>query len=112
MEPFIKDGLLANEYYNHLIEQNAPETQEIKDYYAENVQNFDRVDYHSFSFPANAGADASEEDLNKAMADAKNKTDAMMEARKRGEPDLRNFVMRMLRKKIKLFMKMRRQTLL
>ncbi len=84
IEPFIREGLLAEEYYNYLIEQNTPGEQEIKDYYAENVQNFDRVDYHSFSFPANAGADASEEDLNKAMADAKNKADAMMEARKEG----------------------------
>ncbi len=84
IEPFIREGLLAEEYYNYLIEQNTPGEQEIKDYYAENVQNFDRVDYHSFSFPANAGADASEEDLNKAMEDAKNKADAMMEARKEG----------------------------
>ncbi len=84
IEPFIREGLLAEEYYNYLIEQNTPGEQEIKDYYAENVQNFDRVDYHSFSFPANAGADASEEDLNKAMADAKNKADAMMKARKEG----------------------------
>ncbi len=84
IEPFIREGLLAEEYYNYLIEQNTPGEQEIKDYYAENVQNFDRVDYHSFSFLANAGADASEEDLNKAMADAKNKADAMMKARKEG----------------------------
>lgn len=84
LEPFAKEGLLAGEYYNYLIEQNAPNEQEIKDYYEANVQDYDRVDYHSFIIPAEAEEDASEEDMDKAMMDAKNKADAMAEELKKG----------------------------
>ena len=85
MEPFIKDGLLANEYYNHLIEQNAPETQEIKDYYGEHVRDYDRVDYHSFAIAAQTQEDASEEDTDKALMDAENKAKDMKEALESGK---------------------------
>ena len=30
MEPYLKEGILSNAYYDHLIEQNAPGAQEIK----------------------------------------------------------------------------------
>lgn len=84
LEPFAKEGLLAGEYYNYLIEQNAPEEQEIKDYYAENVLNYDRVDYHSFAFEAETEEGASEEDVEKAMEDAKKKAEAMKKGREEG----------------------------
>lgn len=84
IEPFVREGLLAEQYYNYLIEQNAPDAQEIKDYYEENVQSYDRVDYYSYIFTAEAGEDASEEDMNKAMADAKNKAETMKKAREEG----------------------------
>lgn len=84
MEPFIKEGLLASAYYNHLKEENVPTEQEIKDYYEANVQNYDRVDYRSFTVTADVAKDASEEDTDRAMMDAKNKADAMMEARQGG----------------------------
>lgn len=85
LKPFAKEGLLAGEYYNYLIEQNAPEEQEIKDYYAENVLNYDRVDYHSFTFEAETEEGASEEDIKKAMEDIRKKADAMKKAREEGE---------------------------
>lgn len=81
LEPFIKETLLANAYHAYLKEQNKPEAQEIKDYYEENKQAYDKVDYRSFAIAADVATDASEEDIEKAMADAKSKADAMMEAR-------------------------------
>lgn len=90
LEPFAKEGLLAGEYYNYLIEQNAPEAQEIKDYYAENILNYDRVDYYSFAFGAESEEGASEEDaasqedVEKAMEDAREKAEAMKKAREAG----------------------------
>lgn len=84
MEPLIKEGLLASAYYKHLIEQNAPEEQEVRDYYAEHVQDYDRVDYRSFTIAADIAEGATDEDIDKAMMDAKNKADAMMEARQDG----------------------------
>lgn len=84
MEPFVKEGLLATAYYQHLIEQNAPGEQEVKDYYAEHVQDYDKVNYRTFTFSADLAEDASEEETDQAMMAAKNKADAMMEARKGG----------------------------
>ena len=97
LESFAKEGLLAGKYYEYLIEQNAPEEQEIKDYYAENVLNYDRVDYHSFAFAAETEDEAlqedeaseedvaSQEDVEKAMEDARKKADAMKKAREEGK---------------------------
>lgn len=84
LEPYIKETLLANAYHAHLKEQNAPEAQEIKDYYEENTKAYDKVDYRSFAIAADVATDASEEDKEKAMADAKAKAEAMMEARQGG----------------------------
>lgn len=84
MAPYLKEGLLTEAYRQHLMEQNVPEAQEIKDYYAENVQSYDKVDYRSFVFNAEIAEEATQEDIDKAMAEAKKKADAMLEARKGG----------------------------
>lgn len=84
MEPYLKEGLLASAYYDYLTGQNEPEIQEIKDYYEQNVQSYDRVDYRSFVFAADIAEGATEEETDRAMMDAKNKADAMMAARQEG----------------------------
>lgn len=85
MEPFIKEGFLAAAYYGSLVEQNVPTDQEVKDYYASHVQDYDQVDYRSFALKADIAEEATEEEIEKAMTEAKNKADAMMEARQGGE---------------------------
>lgn len=80
MEPFIKEGLLASAYYEHLKEQNAPTEQEIKDRYHQNVQEYDKVDYKTFVISADIAEGATEEDTAKAMEEAKAKADAMLAA--------------------------------
>lgn len=112
METFIKEGSYVSAYYTSLIEQNKPADQEVKDYYNDNVQDYDKVDYRSFIVKADiTGAEASapeaggasetaapeagaaaqpaaeptEEEINKAMAEAKKKADAMLKARQGGE---------------------------
>lgn len=80
MESFIKEGLLTNAYYDHLKEQNTPTEQEVKDYYAANTQSYDKVDYRSFMMEADVATDASLEEIDQAMVDAKAKADAMVEA--------------------------------
>lgn len=84
MEPFIKEGLLAAAYYDELLTQNKPTDKEIDDYYAENVQNYDKVDYRSFLLKADVTEDASEEDTASAMADISRKANAMKEEREGG----------------------------
>lgn len=85
VEPFIREGLLASAYYSHLTEQNAPTDSEIAEHYAANVQEYDKVDCRSFAIKADIAEGATEEDIKKAMEEAKGKADAMMEARKAGE---------------------------
>ncbi len=81
---FIKDGLLAAAYYSNLIEVNTPAAEEITSYYQENPQNYDKVDYRSFVFTADLAADASEDDIAKAMEEIKKKADAFKDARVSG----------------------------
>lgn len=84
MEPLIKETLLSNAYYAHLKEQVAPTEQEIESYYKEKTLEYDKVDYYEFIFTTDLAEDASEEEIDKAMAEAKEKADAMMAARKEG----------------------------
>ena len=81
LQPFIKDGLLSAAYYNHLIEKNSPSAEEITSYYNEDPKNYAKVDYRSFVFTAEIAEDASEEDISKAMTEAKKKADAFRDAR-------------------------------
>ena len=85
MEPYIKDGLLAGAYYNHLQEQNKPTEAEIDSYYAEHVLDYDKVDYRSFAIAADVAEGATEAEISSAMEAAKAKADAMMAARQAGE---------------------------
>ncbi len=85
VEPFVKEGLLVSAYHDDLMVKNVPSDEEIKAYYEENKQNYDKVDFRSFNFNTEIAEDASEEDIKKAMDELKVKADAMMEARKGGE---------------------------
>ncbi len=85
IEPLVREGMLANAYYNEMLVKNAPSEEEVKAYYEENKQSYDRVDYHSFAFDAELEEDADEEAINTAMKEIQNKAQAMMEARQAGE---------------------------
>ncbi len=84
LEPYIKNNILAEAYYNELLSQNVPTDQEIKDYYAEHTQEYDKVDYRSFIVKADIVEGAADEDIEKAMSEAEKKANAMMEARQAG----------------------------
>ncbi len=84
MEPFIKESLLAGAYYNELITQNTPAEDEIKAYYEENKQSYDRVNYRSFTFQAEVGEGAEEDAVSTAMDEAEKKADAMLKERENG----------------------------
>lgn len=84
MESFIKEGILASAYYNELLETNAPAEEEISAYYQENATDYDKVDYRSFVFTTDLAEDASEEDIETAMAELKEKADAFQAAREGG----------------------------
>lgn len=85
IEPFIKEGLTTNAYYDSLLEKNAPAEDEVKAYYEENKNTYDKVDYRSFTFRASLAEDASEEDIAAAMKDLKTKAEEMKSRREKGE---------------------------
>ncbi len=84
IEGFVKDSLLVDEYYNSLLEKNAPGQDEIKAYYQENKKVYDKVDYRSFTFSTNLSADATDAEKNLAMEEAAANADEMAAARKAG----------------------------
>lgn len=84
IEAFVRESIVASAYYDHLLELKAPSDDEIKAYYEENTQTYDKVDYRSFTFNAELADDASEEEISKAMEELEEKADAMMQARKDG----------------------------
>ncbi len=85
MEPYIRESLLANAYYNHLLEENTPSEEEVKDYYEANTQTYDKVDYRSFIFNADLADDATEKEISVAMDELEKKANAMKQAREKGE---------------------------
>lgn len=84
IEDFVKEGLLAGAYYNELLTQNAPSEEEIKAYYEENKQSYDRVNYRSFDFQAEVEEGASEDAASAAMDEAEKKADAMLKELQNG----------------------------
>lgn len=61
VEAFIKETLLASAYYEKITEDNKPSQEEIDAYYAENKNDYDTVDYRSFTFSSADITEASEE---------------------------------------------------
>lgn len=84
IETFIKESLLAGAYYNELITQNAPAEDEMKAYYEENKQSYDRVNYRSFAFQAEVEEGAAEDAVSAAMDEAEKKADEMLKERENG----------------------------
>lgn len=83
--PFEMETMLANAYYQELIEQNRPSDEEITAYYEENKTDYDKIDYRSFTFTADLDTDASEEETAEAMEKIQADAQAMAEDRKAGE---------------------------
>ena len=82
--PFVKEGMVANAYYDELLEINTPSEEEVKAYYEEHKVDYDKVDYRSFTFTADVSAEATEDEINAAMDELSDKADAMMKARQDG----------------------------
>lgn len=82
--PFEKEGMLASAYYQELLEQNKPSEEEVKAYYEEHKTEYDQVDYRSYIFTTGLDADASEDEIAKAMEKNKADAEAMVKSRKEG----------------------------
>lgn len=84
VEPFVREGMIANAYYDELIETNKPSAEEVKAYYEEHKREYDKVDYRSFVFTPELSAEAAEDEINAAMEELDARAQAMMQARQSG----------------------------
>lgn len=82
---YIKENLLAEAYYDHLLEQNTPSDEEIDSYYEENKKDYDKVSYKSFVFTADPADDAAEGQTDEAMQQIREQAEEMQGRLKRGE---------------------------
>ncbi|MDE7249176.1 MAG: peptidyl-prolyl cis-trans isomerase, partial [Lachnospiraceae bacterium] len=82
--PFEKEGMLASAYYQELLEQNKPSDEEVKAYYEEHKNDYDKVDYRSYTFTTDLESDASEEAVAEAMEKIKADAEEMAKSRKEG----------------------------
>lgn len=85
LEPFEKESLLAAAYFQELLEKNKPSDEEITAYYEENKDDYDLIDYRSFTFSATVGEDAGEEEKTAAMEVVKASAEEMQAKREAGE---------------------------
>lgn len=61
VESFVKDTLLASAYYQKLTDDRTPSQEEINTYYEEHKNDYDTVDYRSFTFSSADITENSEE---------------------------------------------------
>lgn len=85
LKEYVTEALLAQAYYQHLLEQNAPNDADIAAYYEENKNSYDTVDYRSLSFAASYEEGADEEAINAAYLATKARADEMLSRLNAGE---------------------------
>lgn len=79
LEPYIKNAILANAYYEVLAERNAATDDEVLAYYEENKDYYDCVDYRVTMVSADVTEESTEEQITAAMATAKEEADKAVE---------------------------------
>lgn len=85
IEPFARELYLASAYSAKLMEDNKPSEEEIKTRYEENKQDYDHVDYYMYTFTTDVTSESTEEEIEAAMKEARQKADTMKEERLAGE---------------------------
>lgn len=71
LEEFVKEGFYANAYYVQKVEEQEPTEDEIQAYYDANSHLFDYVDYRIITIETEIAEDASNEEKEAAIANAK-----------------------------------------
>lgn len=84
---YIKDGIVANAYYQKLVEDNKPSDEDVQKYYEENKKSFDQVDYKKSVFSSDLGEDATEEEKNIDKESRLEKANELLDSVKGGEDE-------------------------
>lgn len=76
IEGFIKESMYLNAFYEKVTEEKSPTEEELKAHYDEDPDLYDSVDYHIATLYADFASEATEEEIEKAMASAKVSADS------------------------------------
>lgn len=85
LEPFVKEYLTYQAYYQQLLDDNAPTDEEVEEVYKENPQQYDTIDYRLYSIPADVEDDATDGEKEAAVDAAEEKADEMLKRFQDGE---------------------------
>ncbi len=85
VEKFIKDGIVANAYYQKLVEDQNISADEIQKYYEENKNSYDQVDYKKAVFSSDMDEEATEEEKTIDEESRLEKANALLDTVKEGD---------------------------
>lgn len=86
LEPFVKETLLVTAYTRKLNEDYRPSEDVIKKQYEDNKNDYDLVDYYSYSFFAQVKEDSTEKEIETMMNGVTEKAEKMKADRIAGTP--------------------------
>ncbi|MCM1216651.1 MAG: peptidylprolyl isomerase [Lachnospiraceae bacterium] len=75
---YVKEALYLSAYYDSVMDSKMPSDQEAENYYNENRDDFDAVDYRLLTVSAQLSEAPTEEETAKAMEEAKKEADAAL----------------------------------
>ena len=85
LEPFVKEYLTFQAYYQQLLEDNAPSDEEVEAVYNANPEQYDTIDYRLYSIPASVEDDATEEEITAAVDEVEERANEMADRFEAGE---------------------------
>ncbi|MBB5265168.1 pyrroloquinoline quinone (PQQ) biosynthesis protein C [Catenibacillus scindens] len=85
IEPFVKEYLTYEAYYNQLIEDNAATDEEVQEAYEADPESYDTIDYRLYSMPADVEDDATDEEREAALDEVEERANEMADRFSDGE---------------------------
>ena len=85
IEPFVKEYLTYEAYYNQLIEDNAATDEEVQEAYEADPESYDTNDYRLYSMPADVEDDATDEEREAALDEVEERANEMADRFSDGE---------------------------
>lgn len=76
IEEYIQESLMVNAFYAQKNDELLPSDDEVQAYYEANKKNFESVDYYLTTINAEVSSEATDDEVTKAMEDAKVSADA------------------------------------
>lgn len=77
IEEYIRESLIVNAFYAQKNDELLPSDDEVQAYYEANKKNFESVDYYLTTIDAEVSSEATDDEVAKAMEDAKVSADAV-----------------------------------